>query len=66
MTSPTEAIMDIIRAGGTPTPEMTCATIATGEELDAYRAGLRARGALTNEAVAAIEARRKVLIARGR
>ena len=66
MTSPAEDILALIRAGGTPTPEMTCATITTTVELECYRLGLRERGGLTGDAVAAIEARRKVLMARGR
>lgn len=66
MTSPTEDILALIRSGGTPTPDMTCATITTTVELECYRLGLRERGALTSDAVHAIEARRKALAARGR
>ena len=59
--SPADNILAALRAGGIVTPDMTCATIGSVEELDAYRAGLQSRGALTHEAVHAIEARRKAL-----
>lgn len=61
-----EAVLAKLRRDETITPEDTCSTIASGEELEAYRDGLKARSALTGEALGAIEQRRSVLVKRGR
>lgn len=57
MTEAEARILARARMGVMPTPAETAATITTLEELDAYRVGLTARGALTTEAMAAIRDR---------
>lgn len=57
MGGPTDDILALIRAGGTPTPAMTCATITTLVELEQYRIGLKLTGRLTDEANHAIAVR---------
>lgn len=65
MTEADRHILAVVRSGRAPTPEETVATIASLEELDAYRVGLSQRGALTTDAYAAIRARQDQLRARG-
>ena len=61
----TRDLMASIRAGHVPTAAQTVATITSLTELDAYRKGLSARGALTADAMAAIRDRMDYLQARG-
>lgn len=56
-----DQILAKVRAGKQITHDDVAGTITTLEELEAYRLGLRGRGALTTDALAAIEARRFVL-----
>lgn len=58
-------IIDKARRGQTITPADTVATITSLAELDAYRKGLSARGALTSDAMAAIRDRQDLLKTRG-
>lgn len=51
-------ILDKARRGLPITPEDVCRTIECEVELESYRAGLRLRGALTTDAMTAIEQRR--------
>lgn len=57
MTEAEARILARARMGVMPTPAETVETITTLEELDAYRSGLSARGALTTDAMAAIRDR---------
>lgn len=61
--TPEQRILDAVRAGHPVTHAMTCDTITTAQELDAYRSGIRGRGALTADAIKAIERRRGELSA---
>ncbi len=61
MTESERIILDKHRRGEHITPEDTCATISTQVELQEYRIGLQQRGALTSEAMGAIERRRAAL-----
>jgi hypothetical protein len=61
MTNAEWLILSAHRAGRPVTPAMTVATIHTLEELDAYRKGLSARGALTADAMAAIRDRQDAI-----
>jgi hypothetical protein len=65
MTEAEARILQRARLGIPPTPADTVATIATLDELDAYRAGLSARGALTSDAMAAIRDRQDQIRGRG-
>ncbi len=66
MTDAEASIIAKHRAGQVITPADTVATINTLVELDAYRVGLSARGALTTEAMAAIRDRQDRLRKWGR
>ena len=60
----TDAERDVLakfRLGSHITHADTCATITTQVELQQYRIGLQQRGALTSEAMGAIERRRAML-----
>ena len=61
MTPAERLILETHRSGGTVTPAMTVATITHLDELKEYAAGIKARGAYTSDAAAAIEARRIAL-----
>lgn len=65
MSSAAETLRRIWRAGGVPTPDEVCADIETETELEAYRAGMRLRGGLSDDVLSAI-ARRKVALQRAK
>jgi hypothetical protein len=59
MTYATDHILAKLRAGQVITPADTVQTIETADEMTAYSDGLKARGALTADALQAIERRVK-------
>ncbi len=58
MSDAQQDILDKARRGLPITEWDVCRTITTEAELESYRAGLRLRGALTRDAITAIEQRR--------
>jgi hypothetical protein len=62
--TPEQRILAAVRKGQPVTPTMTCDTIDSLPELDAYRDGLQSRGALDDTAKAAIATRRAELAVR--
>lgn len=66
MTPAESRILDRAKQGIAPTPADIVQTISCLAELDGYRVGLSARGALTTDAMEAIKARQDQLVARGR
>jgi hypothetical protein len=65
MTDAADTLRRIWRSGGTPTPGEICDDITTEVELEQYRIGLRARGALSDDANGAI-ARRRIELQRAK
>lgn len=59
--TPEQEVLEKARRGLPITAVDVCRTITTEAELESYRAGLKLRGALTTDAMSAIEQRRAQL-----